>query len=39
MFRILQHERYLMWEQLVVLVEGNLGKGCFGEAVWIDSEL
>jgi hypothetical protein len=34
---ILFRERYLTREQLIVRVEGKLGKGCFGEAAWEDT--
>ena len=34
---ILLQERYLTREQLIVRVEGKLGKGCFGEAAWEDT--
>jgi hypothetical protein len=37
LFKILFHERCLTREQLIVRVEGILGKGCFGEAAWIDT--
>lgn len=37
LLRILQHERYLTREQLIVRVEGQLGKGCFGDAAWVDT--
>ena len=33
---ILLHERYLRREQLIVRVEGMLGKGCFGALAWED---
>jgi len=33
---ILQQERYLTREQLIVRVEGILCKGCFGESAWVD---
>ena len=34
---ILLQERYLTREQLIVRVEGKLGKGCFGDAAWEDT--
>lgn len=34
---ILQHEGYLTREQLIIRVEGKLGKGCFGDTAWIDT--
>ena len=34
---ILLQERYLTREQLIVGVEGRLGKGCFGDAAWEDT--
>ena len=34
---ILLQERYLTREQLIARVEGQLGKGCFGEAAWEDT--
>ena len=34
--KILLHERYLSREQLIVRVEGLLGKGCFGCGAWED---
>jgi hypothetical protein len=37
LLEILQQERYLTREQLIVRVEGKLGKGCFGEAAWRDT--
>jgi hypothetical protein len=37
LFTLLQHERYLTREQLIVRVEGILGKGCFGESAWTDT--
>jgi hypothetical protein len=37
LINILQHERYLTREQLIVRVEGALGKGCFGDSAWIDT--
>jgi hypothetical protein len=37
LLNILQHERYLTREQLIVRVEGKLGKGCFGDTAWIDT--
>jgi hypothetical protein len=37
LLKILLQERYLTREQLIVRVEGLLGKGCFGESAWIDT--
>jgi hypothetical protein len=37
LLQILQQERYLTREQLIVRVEGMLGTGCFGESAWIDT--
>jgi hypothetical protein len=37
LLEILLQERYLTREQLIVRVEGKLGKGCFGEAAWVDT--
>lgn len=37
LLKILQQERYLTREQLIVRVEGKLGKGCFGDSAWIDT--
>ena len=37
LLKILLHERYLTRRQLIVRVEGLLGKGCFGEAAWEDT--
>jgi hypothetical protein len=34
---ILLHERYLTRRQLIVRVEGLLGKGCFGKKAWEDT--
>jgi hypothetical protein len=34
---ILQHERYLTREHLIIRVEAKLGKGCFGESAWVDT--
>lgn len=34
---ILAQERFLTRDQLIVRVEGSLGKGCFGEAAWDDT--
>lgn len=34
---VLQHERYLSREQLIIRVECKLGKGCFGDSAWIDT--
>lgn len=34
---ILLQERYLTREQLIVRVEGKLGKGCFGDTAWEDT--
>jgi hypothetical protein len=35
LLNILQHERYLTREQLIVRVEGKLGKGYFVDSVMI----
>ena len=35
--KILLQERYLTREQLIVRVEGLLGKGCFGDSAWVDT--
>jgi len=37
LLEILQQERYLTREQLIVRVEGKLGKGCFGDSAWQDT--
>jgi len=37
LWRILHQERYLTREQLIVRVEGKLGKGCFGNSAWEDT--
>ena len=37
LFNILQHERYLTREQLIVRVEEKAGKGCFGDSAWVDT--
>ncbi|NIM94726.1 MAG: hypothetical protein GTO18_13580 [Anaerolineales bacterium] len=37
LLRILNQERYLTREQLIVRVEGRLGKDCFGESAWQDT--
>lgn len=37
LLNILQHERYLTREQLIVRVEGKLGEGCFGDSAWVDT--
>ena len=37
LLNILQHERYLTREQLIVRVDGKLGFGCFGDSAWIDT--
>lgn len=37
LLKILFRERYLTREQLVVRVEGELGKGCFGDSAWEDT--
>lgn len=37
LLNIFMHERYLTREQLVVRVEGMLGRGCFGDSAWIDT--
>jgi hypothetical protein len=34
---ILLQERFLTREQLIVRVEGKLGKGCFGDAAFLDA--
>jgi hypothetical protein len=36
LLKILLHERYLSREQLIVRIEGLLGKGCFGSGAWED---
>ncbi len=37
LLNILQHERYLTREQLIVRVEEKAGKGCFGDSAWVDT--
>lgn len=37
LLNILQHERYLTREQLIVRVEGKAGKGYFGDSAWVDT--
>lgn len=37
LLNILLHERYLSRQQLIVRVEGWLGKGCFGDTAWEDT--
>jgi hypothetical protein len=37
LLKILLHERYLSREQLIVRLEGLLGKGCFGKGAWEDT--
>ena len=37
LLNILHQERYLTREQLIVRVEGKLGKGCFGYSAWQDT--
>lgn len=37
LLKILLHERYLKREQLIVRVEGLLGRGCFGIKAWEDA--
>ena len=37
LLNILQHERYLTREQLIVRVEGKLGNDCFGDTAWVDT--
>lgn len=37
LLKILLQERYLTRDQLIERVEGMLGKGCFGEAAWMDT--
>ncbi len=37
LLNILQHERYLTREQLIIRVEAKLGRGCFGESAWVDT--
>ena len=36
LLKILFQERYLTREQLIVRVEGKLGRGCFGDSAWQD---
>jgi hypothetical protein len=35
--KILLQERCLTREQLIIRVEGLLGKGCFGDSAWVDT--
>jgi hypothetical protein len=37
LLKILLHERYLSREQLVVRLDGLLGKNCFGKGAWEDT--
>jgi len=37
LLEILLQERYLIREQLIVRIEGKLGKGCFGDSAWVDT--
>lgn len=37
LLNILQHERYLTREQLIIRVESKLGNDCFGDTAWIDT--
>lgn len=37
LLNILISERYLTREQLIVRVEGRLGRGCFGDSAWVDT--
>ena len=37
LLKILCQERFLTREQLIVRVEGKLGKGCFGDSAWKDT--
>jgi hypothetical protein len=37
LLNILFQERYLSREQLIVRVEGKLGRGCFGDSAWKDT--
>jgi hypothetical protein len=37
LLNILHQECYLTREQLIVRVEGKLGKGCFGDSAWQDT--
>lgn len=37
LLHILLQERFLTREQLIVRVEGELGKSCFGDSAWIDT--
>lgn len=37
LLEILWHERYLTRAQLIVRVEGHLGRGCFGASTWEDT--
>jgi hypothetical protein len=37
LLNILLHERFLSRQQLIVRIEGLLGRGCFGGAAWEDT--
>ena len=37
LLKILLQERYLTREQLITRVEGELGRGCFGNSAWEDT--
>ncbi len=37
LLNIIHQEHYLTREQLIVRVEGKLGKGCFGDSAWQDT--
>jgi hypothetical protein len=37
LLRILYSERHLTREQLITRVEGELGRGCFGDSAWQDT--
>ena len=37
LLKVIQHERYLTREQLIVRVEGELGNGCYGDSAWVDT--
>ena len=37
LLEILLQERYLARKQLIIRVEGKLGKGCFGDSAWKDT--
>ena len=37
LLNILQHERYLTREQLIVRLEGKISQGCFGDSAWEDT--